>query len=68
MLKCDFNKVAKCMQLYGNHTWQECSPVNLHIFRTTFLKNTSASVNAVIAFTFHIFHIIVKDIEQSTMF
>ena len=32
MPKCDFNKVAK----HG------CSPVNLlHIFRTTFLRNTS---------------------------
>ena len=42
MLKCDFNKVP--LQVYWNHTsaWVWCSPVNLlHIFRTSFLKNTS---------------------------
>ena len=33
MAKCDFNKVA---------LWHGCSPVNLlHIFRTSFRKNTS---------------------------
>ena len=37
MLKCDFNKVAK-LQIALRH---ECSPVNLlHIFRTTFSRNT----------------------------
>ena len=40
MLKYDFNKVAK--QLYWNRIRHGCSPVNLlHLFRTTFLKNTS---------------------------
>ena len=40
MPKCDFNKVEK--QLYWNHTSAWDSPVNLlHIFRASFLKNTS---------------------------
>ena len=40
MPKYDFNKVAK--QLYWNHTSAWCSPVNLlHIFRTSFPRNTS---------------------------
>ena len=40
MPKCDFDKDAK--QLYWNCTSTWVSPVNLlHIFRTTFLKNTS---------------------------
>ena len=40
MRKCDFNKVAK--QLYWNTLWHGCSPVSLlHIFRTSFLMNTS---------------------------
>ena len=38
--KCDFNKVAK--QLYWNHISAWVFPYNLlHIFRTSFLKNTS---------------------------
>ena len=37
MPKCEFNNVSEQVTL-----WHGCSPVNLiHIFRTTFLKNTS---------------------------
>ena len=39
MMKCDFNKVEIALEITLRHG---CSPVNLlHIFRTTFLKNTS---------------------------
>ena len=38
--KRDFTEVT--LQLYCNHTWLGCSPLNLlHIFRTPFYKNTS---------------------------
>ena len=42
MPKCDFNKVA--LQLYWNHTSAWSSVYLLHIFRTTFPKNTSGGV------------------------
>ena len=43
MPKCDFNKVT--LQLYWNRTSAWVFPVNLlHIFRTSFPKNTSGGV------------------------
>ena len=47
MLKCDFNKVAS--NLIEITLWYGCSPVNLlHIFRTSFPRNTIEGLRLVI--------------------
>ena len=44
MPKCDFNNFAKAT-LLKSHFGMVCSPVDLlHIFRTSFLKNTSGGL------------------------
>ena len=51
MPKCDFNKVAKQFTLTHG-----CSPINLlHIFRTSFLKNTSGGLFLVLKVSEYLF-------------